>query len=269
MWDKRPSSDLQISLIQSNLFWNQPDKNLNVFSGLIEPLQNKTDLVLLPEMFTSGFSLEPETIDPKESYKTTELWMLSEARKTNAAICGSVLYVGAENHRTNRMLFATPEGDLWHYDKTHLFRMGGEHERYEAGKERKVFRYRGWRILATICYDLRFPVFLRNLGDYDLMLCPANWPAARRTPWRTLLQARAIENLAYVAGVNRIGTDGNDLVYSGDSMLVSYNGEHLIDESPDQAFVKTTTLSAERLASFRRKFPAWQDADRFNLIGYQ
>lgn len=265
MWTDSPKTDLRITLVQDELQWANPAANRDLFSVLLAPLRDSSDLILLPEMFTSGFALDETGFDPILEYKLSKDWMLEQAGRLNSALCGSLLYVDEQGKRFNRLVFATPERDLWHYDKTHLFRMAGEHERYHAGVERKIFVYRGWRILSSICYDIRFPVFLRNRGDYDLLLCPANWPSARRTAWRTLLQARAIENLAYVAGTNRIGTDGNGLSYSGDSVVFDFRGEALIDKNRDEPFIATTKLSASKLATFREKFPAWRDADDFEL----
>jgi len=267
MWQQTPDNDLTISLIQASPHWNQPKANRAMFDALIEPLTGKTDLIMLPEMFTSGFALDSNQADLGKDYSTTCDWMQNRALKSRAALCGSILYRDGTK-QFNRLLFATPEGDLWHYDKTHLFRMAGEHDRYHAGTERKVFLYKSWRILASVCYDLRFPAFLRNRGDYDLMVCVANWPSVRRTPWRGLLQARAIENLSYVAGVNRIGQDGKGLDYSGDSMVVDFKGEHVIDLPEHRAFVQTASLSASKLMGFRTQFPAWQDADDFELIKF-
>ncbi len=144
--------------------------------------------------------------------------------------------------------------------------MAGEHERYAAGKQRTVINYKGWRILLLVCYDLRFPVFCRNQQDYDLIICVANWPAARRLPWRVLSQARAIENLSYIASVNRVGEDGNGIHYAGDSMVVDYKGEHVLDEARDKAFCKTVSIDGKALSTFRNSFQAWRDADSFNLL---
>lgn len=267
MWQQTPNNDLTISLIQASPYWNQPHVNRAMFDALIEPLADKTDLIILPEMFTSGFTLDSNQAELGDDCAITCDWIKNRAITTNAAICGSVLYRD-NSEQFNRLLFAAPKSELQHYDKTHLFRMAGEHDRYQAGTKRKVFLYKGWRILASVCYDLRFPVFLRNRADYDLMVCVANWPSARRNAWRSLLQARAIENLSFVAGVNRIGKDGKSLNYSGDSMVVDFKGDHLIDHPENQAFVETTTLRASKLAEFRKQFPAWQDADDFELTKF-
>ncbi|MFT5118931.1 MAG: omega-amidase, partial [Kiritimatiellia bacterium] len=171
----------------------------------------------------------------------------------------------------NRLFFVTPgsdgdgDGELHYYDKCHLFAMGGEHERYQPGKQRSVVNYKGWRFLLTVCYDLRFPVFCRNRNDYDVMLCVANWPQSRRHPWRTLLQARAIENQAYVLGVNRVGKDGNGLEYSGDSMAVNFWGEIVADGPQGKEQLLNATLDRETLLAARKSFPVANDADAFEL----
>ncbi|MBU1309632.1 MAG: amidohydrolase, partial [Gammaproteobacteria bacterium] len=165
----------------------------------------------------------------------------------------------------NRCYFVTPDGSVSYYDKKHLFRMAGEHQAYQAGAERVVVAYRDWRILLQVCYDLRFPVFSRNRNDYDIALYVANWPAARSHAWCTLLQARAIENQAFVLGCNRVGRDGNGVDYSGDSMVVDYTGQAVAELAPKQAGVLCATLDYAQLAQYRQNFPAYLDADRFQL----
>lgn len=260
-----PIRSMRISLIQTELHWHEPQKNREMLEELLRPLKGKTELIVLPEMFTSGFTMHPEQVQEDGSESETTQWLIQLAQDCNCAITGSIAFRHEDGSHTNRMLFARHDGTLEYYDKRHLFRMGGEHERYKAGSQRVVINYLDWKILLTVCYDLRFPVFCRNQHDYDLMLCVANWPAPRRMPWRQLLQARAIENLAYVAGVNRIGTDDNGLEYSGDSMLVDFKGNILIDREPNTAFVETHKLDAQHLHDFKTKFPAWQDADEFDL----
>jgi predicted amidohydrolase len=265
-----PARDLRVSLVQGDTRWHDPTGNRDYYAHLIAPLHGKTDLVLLPETFTSGFSNDAigqaETMDGP-----TVDWILAQARKLDAAVCGSVqLRVGEGVF--NRLLFAMPDGALHHYDKRHLFRYAGEHERYAAGGPRLVLDWRGWRICPLVCYDLRFPVFSRNRYDveragaldYDLLLYVANWPSPRAYAWRTLLRARAIENLCYVAGLNRVGTDGNGHRYAGDSAAIDFLGEPL-SECTDAEVVATTTLRADRLAEHRARFPAMLDADRFSL----
>jgi predicted amidohydrolase len=265
-----PSKDLRISLVQGDTRWHDPAGNREYYAHLLAPLHGNADLVLLPETFTSGFSNDAihqaETMDGP-----TVAWILEQARKLDAAVCGSVqLRVG--DGVFNRLLFAMPDGTLHHYDKRHLFRYAGEHERYAAGGPRLVLDWRGWRICPLVCYDLRFPVFSRNRYDverpgaldYDLLLYVANWPSPRACAWRTLLRARAIENLCYVAGLNRVGDDGNGHHYDGDSTVIDFLGEPL-SECADAEVVATATLRADRLAEHRARFPAMLDADRFTL----
>lgn len=255
--------DLRVTLIQTDLAWHQPEVNRQHFESIFAELLGRTDLVVLPEMFTTGFTMEPELLAEPHGGKTAQ-WLKAQAAQLGAAIVGSVVTECNGGYR-NRLLFTTPSGEQHLYDKRHLFRMGGEHHHYQQGEQRVVLEYRGWRIMPQICYDLRFPVFSRNSNEYDLLIYVANWPAPRRKAWRTLLQARAIENLSYVVGVNRVGTDGTGLEYSGDSLLVDFKGEPLIDNKASQSFVKTHTLDNNELAEFRKRFPAWMDADQFDL----
>lgn len=263
-------NDLRITLVQGSTRWHDPAGNREYYGELIAGLRGKTDLVLLPETFTSGFSndaiAQAETMDGQ-----TVAWLREQARALDAAVCGSVqLRVGDDVF--NRLLFATPDGELRIYDKRHLFRFGREHERYAAGRDRLVVEWRDWRICPLVCYDLRFPVFSRNRYDverpgqldYDLLLYVANWPSARAYPWKTLLRARAIENLCYVAGLNRVGTDGNQLHYAGDSAVIDFLG-HPVSECSDEDVVVTVTLQAKELAAHRERFPAMLDGDAFEL----
>jgi predicted amidohydrolase len=265
-------NDLRVTLVQGATRWHDPAGNRDYYGELIASLRGQTDLVVLPETFTSGFSNEAihnaETMDGP-----TVAWMQAQAKKLKAAVTGSV-QLRAEEGVFNRLLFAKPDGALVHYDKRHLFRYAGEHERYAAGRERRTIEWRGWRICPLVCYDLRFPVFSRNRFDverkdaldYDLLVFVANWPSARAYPWKTLLRARAIENLCYVAAVNRVGTDGNNLSYAGDSAAIDFLGRPL-SECGDEEVVSTTTLLAEELAAHRKRFPAMLDADRFEMDG--
>jgi omega-amidase len=263
--------DLRVSLVQGDTLWHSPDGNRSMYGELMAPLAGATDLVVLPETFTSGFSNEAIHRAEGMDGPTTE-WLLRQARHLGAVVTGSVQIRDAGGV-FNRLLWATPHGALHHYDKRHLFRMAKEHERYAAGSERHTFELGGWRICPLVCYDLRFPVFVRNrFGveaaerfDYDLLIFVANWPSARRNAWRTLLRARAMENLACVAAVNRVGTDGNGLGYSGDSVLLDALGEPVV-ECGDGVEVVTAALSADGLVAYRERFPAERDADRFQLL---
>jgi predicted amidohydrolase len=261
------NSPLHVTLVQPDLLWLDPSANREALSLLLNDHIVTTDLIVLPEMFTSGFTQYPESL---LNDQCTLQWMQVQARRHNAAITGSIACEvessNGQRHYVNRMLFVTAQGDVSFYDKCHLFSMGGEHERYQPGNIRCIVPYRGWRILLTVCYDLRFPVFCRNKGDYDVMLCVANWPKSRRHPWRTLLQARAIENQAYVIGVNRVGLDGNGLEYSGDSMAVDFFGEILADGDSAQPQILSVVLDQEALFGARRAFPVLNDADSFELL---
>ena len=267
-------NNLRISLVQGATRWHDPAGNRDYYGHLIAPLHGTTDLILLPETFTSGFS--NDAIDQAEGMDgPTVAWLRDQSRKLDAAITGSVQIRdkdGPSDNVYNRLFFATPDGELKHYDKRHLFRYAKEHERYAAGRDRLTVEWRGWRICPLVCYDLRFPVYSRNRFDverkngldYDLLLYVANWPSARAYPWKTLLRARAIENLCFVAGLNRVGTDGNGLQYSGDSAVIDFLG-HPISECTDEEVVVTTTMQGDELAAHRARFPAMLDGDAFSL----
>jgi predicted amidohydrolase len=267
--------DLRISLVQGATRWQAPAANRAYYGRLIAPLHGTTDLVLLPETFTSGFS--NAAIDQAEAMDgPTVAWLREQSQRLGAAITGSVqIRDGADplsNKVYNRLFFVTPDGELKHYDKRHLFRYAKEHERYAAGRDRLTVEWKGWRICPLVCYDLRFPVYSRNRYDverkggldYDLLVYVANWPAARAYPWKTLLRARAIENLCFVAGLNRVGIDGNGLEYSGDSAVIDFLG-HPLSESTDKEVVSTTTLPADELLAHRARFPAMLDGDAFTI----
>ncbi|MCY7354241.1 MAG: amidohydrolase [Lysobacter sp.] len=268
-------NNLRISLVQGATLWRDPAGNREYYGDLMAPLHGLTDLVLLPETFTSGFS--NDAIDDAETMDgPTVAWIKAQARQLDAAVCGSVQLRTGEGAGAsqvfNRLLFATPDGGLHTYDKRHLFRYAKEHERYAAGRDRLTVEWKGWRICPLVCYDLRFPVFSRNRHDverkdqldYDLLLYVANWPSARAYPWKILLRARAIENLCFVAGLNRVGTDGNGLHYAGDSAVIDFLGKP-ISECTDEEVVSTTTLQAAELIAHRERFPAMLDGDAFSL----
>jgi len=253
--------NLNVSLIQCELAWEQPEDNRRQIGEIIGGFKSPTDLVVLPEMFTTGFSMNALG-NAEEPGGATEQWMSQLARQHDCAVTGSIA-VHVTQGVYNRMLFATPEG-VTLYDKRHLFRMAGEHERYLPGTERVIVKWRDWRILLQVCYDLRFPVFSRNREDYDLVLYVANWPARRRYHWRQLLIARAIENLACVVGVNRIGADAKGLDYSGDSLVIAADGKILLDaESKNGA--AHAVLDGAALLQYRESFPCQLDADGFQL----
>lgn len=255
--------DLKLSILQTAPHWHEPGANRAHFEELLLGLDEATDVVVLPEMFSTGF-----TMDAKDHAETmdgeTVRWMRGVAARQGAVICGSVI-IQEEGKFFNRFIWMRPDGSLTTYDKRHLFRMAKEDAYYSAGTERIVVELGGWRVCPQVCYDLRFPVWSRNRNDYDLLIYVANWPSARRTTWQALLKARAMENLCYVAGVNRVGVDGNDVPYSGDSAVCDYVGRELISGA-DKAFVATVSLDWEGLQRFRKKFPAHLDADDFTVI---
>lgn len=257
-------NELKVFLVQSDVKWQDIDGNLHMFDLIIQEQAGDADLIVLPEMFTTGFSMEPEKMSEGMDGKAVS-WIISAAKKNGVAIIGSVIIKEDEGYY-NRLLFAYPSGELKTYDKRHLFRMGNEHEHYKAGSRRLILEYKGWKICPLICYDLRFPVWSRNANDYDLLIYIASWPAARSFPWRSLLVARAIENQCYVVGVNRVGVDGAGLKYSGDSAAINSRGEYLTGLVPGEVGCAMATLSMEDLKNFRSKFPVMLDGDRFQIL---
>lgn len=264
-------STLRTTLVQCDLHWEAPAANCRMLEDLLGNLDSQqTDLIVLPEMFATGFTMNSREMAEPMSESSSVAWLRDQSRQRGCVVTGSVAVIENGDY-FNRLIWASPDGTLSYYDKRHLFRMAGEHERYAMGDQRVVVELNGFRLLLTVCYDLRFPVWLRQhpaeqeTFEYDALICVANWPAPRRHPWRTLLQARAIENLSYVVGVNRVGEDAKGLSYSGDSMLVDFKGEPLIDEPRNESFLRSETLSRQALNDFRDKFPAWRDADDFAL----
>ena len=255
---------LRITLVQQPIVWHDPAANRDRFESLLVPLASHTDLVLLPETFTTGFSMDVERLAEPVGGPTSQ-WLGRLARTLDAVVAGSVITV-EDGRYYNRLLWATPAGELHHYDKRHLFRMGNEHRHFTGGRSALCLEWRGFRICPLVCYDLRFPVFSRRRPglDYDVLVYVANWPAARRYAWRELLKARAIENQAFVAGVNRIGPDGNGVDHAGDSAAHDFLGQPLLDMG-GEAGVATVELDGAALRAFRDRFPAHLDADRFNL----
>ncbi|WP_095067082.1 amidohydrolase [Pseudomonas sp. Irchel 3A18] len=262
MRDLSQLSDLKLALIQTTLVWHDRQANLDHFGALLEQVKD-VDLVVLPEMFTTGFSMDSETLAEPEGGPTSD-WLLEQARRLQAVITGSVIIRDAEGNHRNRLLWARPDGELLYYDKRHLFRMAGEHEHYSPGERQVMFELNGWRIRPLICYDLRFPVWSRDAQDTDLLLYTANWPGARRLHWNRLLPARAIENLCYVAAVNRVGNDGKGFTYTGDSQVLDFQGDSLVDIGEGDGVFKAT-LNAAALRDYRTRFPANLDADTFEI----
>ena len=252
---------MKITLIQTDLLWNDPAGNRARFEQKIAEA-GSADLIVLPEMFSTGFCTQPRLAAEPLGGETLP-WMKRIAQKTDCALAGSVA-VEENGNYFNRFYFVKPDGSVSQYDKRHLFTYGGEHKEFTAGDKRIIVEYKGWRILLQICYDLRFPVGSRNRNDYDLALYTANWPTPRVDAWSALLRARAIENLCYVAGINRTGTDPN-CSYCGKSALLDFKGQTLADVEPGKEALLSAELDADALRDFRKNFPALQDADRFSL----
>ena len=262
MQNLNSTEKLSIHLIQVDLAWENKEENVKTFQREIEKLPDSADLVILPEMFSTGFTMKPELVAETMNGKTVE-WMKEMATKFDIALVGSIVIQEANNFY-NRLLFVTKDGILETYNKRHLFSYAGEDEVYTAGKDRKIINYKGWNICLQICYDLRFPVFIRNHGEYDLLLFVANWPESRILAWETLLKARAIENLCYVAGVNRVGKDKHDYHHNGHSQLVDYLGGYVI-EPQEEVGAFQFTIEKQLLLEMREKLGFLNDADTFTL----
>ncbi|WP_241609478.1 amidohydrolase [Rosenbergiella australiborealis] len=255
-------STLSVSVLQQPIIWMDGEANLRHFAEKIAQAPN-SDLIVLPEMFTTGFAMQAATNSLSE--RRVIDWLLEQATLHQAAVCGSAA-IALENAAVNRFYFVTLEGDIHYYDKRHLFRMANEHHYYQSGDSRQIITWREWRILPQICYDLRFPVFSRNSGnDYDLILYVASWPAARAHHWQALLLARAIENQSWVIGCNRVGSDDNGLSYRGDSQIISPQGEVIVNGAAEQAVILSAKIDLQCVTAYRHAFPAWQDADSFTL----
>jgi len=261
--------DLKITLIQSDLYWEEIDANLSSFEEKIWQVGQDTDVIVLPEMFTTGFTMNAPKLAEHMNMRTFK-WMRQMADQTGALILGSYIVTVHERYY-NRMVWMEPGGNFKTYDKRHLFRMAVEHKTYSPGESMLVASWKGWRICPLICYDLRFPVWSRNTYDitskrmnYDVLLFVANWPTARVDAWDALLKARAIENLSYAVGVNRVGFDGNGIEYNGHSSIYSPKGEVMFI-SEGMETIKTIELNAHSLQAFRDKFPAHLDADDFSI----
>ncbi len=255
---------MKISLIQTSLIWEDPEANRQNFANKISGINGQVDLIVLPEMFATGFTMNPERV-PETMDGETVQWMKTMASKNNCAVTGS-LVIKENGSYYNRLLFVFPDGNIKIYNKRHLFTLAGEDKAYTAGKERLIVEYKGWKICPLICYDLRFPVFSRNTEDFDLMLYVANWPSPRVLAWDVLLQARAIENMCYVAGVNRVGQDSNGHNYPGHSQVFDSLGNALITQSGNEG-VFTVTLNKKEMLETRKKFGFLNDRDSFTVQG--
>jgi len=253
--------NLNVTLIQTELAWEDKASNLNHFERQLNEV-GETDLILLPEMFTTGFSMQPKKLAEPMNGESVN-WLINQAEKSMAVITGSLI-IEDEGKYFNRLIWAKPDGTIEYYDKRHLFSMAGEQNYYSAGSKRLLVELKGWKICPQVCYDLRFPVWNRNDIAYDLLFFVANWPAKRNIAWKTLLQARAIENQTYVAGLNRVGNDGNMIYHSGDSTLIDPLGEIIYNQA-DMAFIKTIELSKARLNFVREKYPFLPDKDQFYI----
>ena len=261
-------STLTITTIQSNLIWEDKAANLRMLEQKIAGIKEKTEIIVLPEMFNTGFSMRPEVLAETMQGETIE-WMKRVSRENGIVLTGSLMIEESGNYY-NRLVWMLPNGQYGHYDKRHLFAFGEEDKHYSPGNKRLIASVKGWKINLQVCYDLRFPVWARQKNteagaEYDLLIYVANWPERRNHAWKTLLCARAIENQCYVVGVNRVGSDGNNVYHSGNSLVIDPLGQvlyHMADEED----VNTITLQKEMLEDVRTKFPFWKDADDFNIV---
>lgn len=289
--------NLKITIIQSELHWENAAKNLAMFTDKIASITETTDVIVLPEMFTTGFTMNAKPLAETMNGNTVA-WMKEQAKIKNAAVVGS-LVITENNLYFNRLIWAQPDGKISFYNKRHLFRMANEHETYSAGNSRIIVEYKGWKICPLICYDLRFPVWSRNKEfkvdslkfkvdhsqeclssptthhpslithhspAFDLLIYVANWPEARKEPWCKLLEARAIENQVYVVGVNRVGKDGKDIPYSGNSAVIDPKGNVISNITEHQNCIQTIELNRQELDVFREKFPVGLDGDEFEIL---
>jgi predicted amidohydrolase len=256
-------STLTVSIVQTELHWHDAERNLARFSRILAQRETEPDLIVLPEMFTTGFTMHARE-NAERMDGSSVAWMKEEAANASAALCGSLI-IEVDGEYYNRFIVAHPNGFVEHYDKRHLFRLAGEHEHYSCGTKPCTFSLKGWRIRPMVCYDLRFPVWSRNRDDYDLLVYVANWPDRRHLAWEILIRARAIENLAYVAAVNRIGTDGNDIRYAGGSAILNYMGQDVAALSSEPG-ITTASLDMADMTKFRQQFPFHLDADEFSLL---
>ncbi|MCB9361754.1 MAG: nitrilase family protein [Flavobacteriales bacterium] len=280
--------NLKVTIIQSELHWENTDENLAMFTDKINAIIEQTDVIVLPEMFTTGFSMDSVKLAEKMDGKTVT-WMKQQAAKKNAVITGSLI-IEEEGNYYNRLIWVQPDEAIFTYNKRHLFRMAEEEKHFTAGEDRLIVEWKGWKICPLICYDLRFPVWSRNREfnvqsskfkddrfcptpntqrsdpSFDCLIYVANWPEARKEPWSKLLEARAIENQVYVVGVNRVGFDGKEISYSGNSVIVDPKGNVISNVPPKLNEIATIDLNKSDLEDFREKFPVGFDADDFEVF---
>ncbi|MFS4484282.1 amidohydrolase [Hyunsoonleella sp. 2307UL5-6] len=256
--------DLKIALIQSDLVWENPEQNRLNFTKKINTISHSVDVIILPEMFTSGFTMHPKDVAETMDGITVS-WMKNMASKINAAITGSIVIKHGENY-FNRLLFVTPTGEIMYYDKRHTFTLAGEDKVYTAGSKKIVITYKGWKICPLICYDLRFPVWARNTEGYDVLIYVANWPKPRIDAWNALLKARAIENMSYCIGVNRVGLDAENNTYNGCSAVYDVLGEKLTDLQLNQEDIQMVNLSKNHINIYRNTLKFLEDRDDFSLL---
>jgi predicted amidohydrolase len=263
--NKNPNmQNLRLTIIQPDIHWHSVSDNITNIESLTQGLNGRSDLIILPEMFSTGFTMDTEKFAEEMDGETVSA-MRRWSTVLNAHVAGSIII--RENGRFfNRVIVTSPDGNVYVYDKRHLFRMGGEDKKYTGGKENITVGIKGWRVRPFICYDLRFPVWSRNSADgYDLAFFCANWPAVRENHWETLLRARAIENQCYVAGVNRTGVDGRRIKYNGGSCVIGFRGEELYSAGVEPS-IYTVEIQYEALLDYRKEFPAWMDADDFRIM---
>ena len=253
---------MKVALIQSLLVWENPQANRNNFEEKINAISEIVDLIVLPEMFTTGFTMNPIKVAETMQGKTI-LWLQSLAKAKNSAITGSLI-IKENNNFYNRLVFVFPSGEMEFYDKRHLFTLAGEDKVYTSGKEKLIVEYLGWKICPLVCYDLRFPVFARNVEEYDALLYVANWPKPRINAWDILLQARSVENMCYTIGVNRIGLDASNFEYVGHSQAVDFLGNYILEPRETEG-VFIVELNKEKLLDTRNKLGFLNDRDSFEL----
>ena len=256
-------NQLKIALIQSYLVWENPEQNRARFTEKIVGINEAVDIIVLPEMFTSGFTMNATKVAESMAGETV-LWMKKIATEKNMAVMGS-LVIEEKTKFHNRLLFVEPSGKITHYDKRHSFTLVGEEKTYTAGVEKLIVDYKGWRICPLICYDLRFPVWARNVENYDVLIYVANWPKPRISAWNALLKARAIENMSYCVGVNRVGFDGLEIEYSGHSAAYDVLGNEMTTIKPFEEQIEVITLERNHVKSYRNKFKFLNDGDTFTL----